>query len=152
MGRIHKNRFKDVDCEYLSVRVKGHETRPGHACCEARRRGRLHWGNCHWARERVSASVWVYDSSVLMQYYFIPFHHHLLLCLVITAYLLPPWISPPCILPSWWLTICATPPCCRKAHQRDRSEQTFYELVFFFSNIRVFMPLYFKPALFFILT
>lgn len=39
-----------------------------------------------------------------------------------TAFLLPPWISPPCILLSWWLTICATPRCCRKALQTNTGE------------------------------
>lgn len=35
----------------------GHETGPGHACCKDRRRRRLHWSDCHWARERVCTSV-----------------------------------------------------------------------------------------------
>lgn len=42
-------------------------------------------------------------------------HTNLLLFAGTTAFLSPHWISLPCIPPSWWLTICATLPCCRKA-------------------------------------
>lgn len=119
----------------------GHETRPGHACCKNRRRRRLHWSNCDWARERVCTSavcvsVWLsargVDGFWYVQASNVPFHHHLLLCVGITAFLLPHWISPPCIHPSWWLTICATPPCCRKAQWRDWGEQFYFHLLIFF--------------------
>lgn len=46
----------------------------------------------------------------------------------ITVFLLPPWISPPCTHPSWWLTICATPPCCRRAQQRNMGVHFFFFL------------------------
>lgn len=116
----------------------GHETGSGHACCKDRRRRRLHWSDCHWARERVRTSVvsvMVWLLSALGVASHIPFHHHLLLFVGITAFLLPPWISPPCIHPSWWLTICATPPCCRKAQWRNTGVQLFFLCVWFMLEI-----------------
>lgn len=115
----------------------GHETGPGHACCKDRRRRGLHWSYCHWARERVSNNCcqcecisplsswcwWFLEASHTS------FHRHLILCVGITAFLLPLWISPPCTPPSWWLTICATPHCCRKARQKKTGKRVFSNVV-----------------------
>lgn len=60
MNHRHEDQFlpKHI-CTCLSLEISwgrylGHEAGPGDACGQDRRRGRLHWGHCHWAGEGVS--------------------------------------------------------------------------------------------------
>lgn len=104
----------------------GHKTGSGNARCKDRRRRGLHWSYCHWARERVNASMFVSVHCCLHVLHLQPCHvifYPALFRVDITAFPLPHWISPPCIRPSWWLTICATPLCCRKAQWRNWGKQ-----------------------------